>query len=137
MLLCLGIAMSRGLLDALDWRGVLVGVVLILIVRPLSGVISLMPFARSGHGMDARERLVTAFFGVRGVGSLFYLAYAAGHAEFEDLRWLWATLAFTIGLSVVVHGVLAKPAMAWLEVNRKRREDPDGTASPKASLENR
>ena len=78
VLLCLGMAMTRGLLDALDWRGVSVGVALVLLVRPLAGLVSLMPFARRGHGMDARERLVTAFFGVRGVGSLFYLAYAAG-----------------------------------------------------------
>jgi len=115
VLLCLGIAMSRGLLEALDWRGVLVALTLVLVVRPLSGVISLMPFTRRGHGMNPRERAVTAFFGVRGVGSLFYLAYAAGHAHFPDLPWLWATVAFTIGLSVVVHGVLAKPAMDWLE----------------------
>ena len=133
VLLCLGIAMSHGLLSALDWRGVLVGVTLILVLRPLSGVVSLMPFARRGHGMDGKERLVTAFFGVRGVGSLFYLAYAAGQAQFEDLRWLWATIAFTIALSVLVHGVLAKPAMSWLEVNRQRKEDPGGTASPKES----
>ena len=73
--------------------------------------------------MDPRERLVTAFFGVRGVGSLFYLAYAAGHADFTDLRWLWATIAFTIGLSVVVHGVLAKPAMDWLERDTTARRD--------------
>jgi NhaP-type Na+/H+ or K+/H+ antiporter len=115
VLLCLGMAMAHGLLDALDWRGVLAGVALVFVLRPLSGVASLMPFARRGHGMDARERLVTAFFGVRGVGSLFYLAYAAGEVEFTELRWLWATVAFTIGLSVVVHGVLAKPAMSWLD----------------------
>ena len=137
VLLCLGMAMSHGLLEALDWRGVLVGVALILLLRPLAGAVSLMSFSREGHGMDPCERLVTGFFGVRGVGSLFYLAYAAGHADFADLRWLWATVAFTIGLSVVVHGVLAKPAMAWLEVNRKRREDPDGTSSLKASLGSR
>jgi len=115
VLLCLGIAMTRGLLDALDWRGAGVAVALVLLIRPLSGVVSLMPFARRGHGMDLRERLVTAFFGVRGVGSLFYLAYAAGHGHFDDVRWLWATVAFTIALSVVVHGVLAKPAMNWLD----------------------
>jgi NhaP-type Na+/H+ or K+/H+ antiporter len=119
VLLCLGIAMTRGLLDALDWRGVGVAVALVLLIRPVSGVLSLVPFARRGHGMDRRERLVTAFFGVRGVGSLYYLAYAAGEGEFDELRWLWATLAFTIALSVVVHGVLAKPAMNWLE-----REQP-------------
>lgn len=120
VLLCLGIAMSRGLLEALDWRGMLVGLALILVIRPLTGVLSLMPFARRGHGMDARERLVTAFFGVRGIGTLFYVAYAAGQAEFADLRWVWSTVAFTIGLSVLVHGVLAKPAMGWLERDEAR-----------------
>jgi NhaP-type Na+/H+ or K+/H+ antiporter len=119
VLLTLGAAMTRGLLDGLDWRSVLVGVTLVLVIRPVAGVLSLMPFARSGHGMNRRERLVTAFFGVRGVGTLFYLAYAAGHAEFDHLRWLWATVAFTIALSVVVHGVLAKPAMDWLEDHQR------------------
>jgi NhaP-type Na+/H+ or K+/H+ antiporter len=119
VLLALGMAMTRGLLDELDWRGVLVGVGLVLVIRPVTGALSLMPFTRRGHGMNPRERLVTAFFGVRGVGSLFYLAYAAGHAEFDDLRWLWATVAFTIALSVVVHGVLARPAMDWLEDHQR------------------
>ena len=83
-----------------------------------------MPFDPPGRGMNNRERLVTAFFGVRGVGSLFYLAYAAGQADFADVRWLWSTVAFTIGLSVVVHGVLAKPAMGWLERHAERRSAP-------------
>jgi NhaP-type Na+/H+ or K+/H+ antiporter len=115
VLLCLGISMSRGLLEALDWRGVGVAVALVLLVRPLSGLVSLMPLTRRERGMNTRERLVTSFFGVRGVGSLFYLAYAAGQADFADVRWLWSTVAVTIGLSVLVHGVLAKPAMGWLE----------------------
>jgi NhaP-type Na+/H+ or K+/H+ antiporter len=123
VLLCLGMAMSRGLLDALDWRGVLVGVALIVLIRPLIGALSLMPFTPKGRGLNPHERLVAAFFGVRGVGSLFYLAYASGHAEFSDLEWLWATIAFTIGLSVLVHGVLAKPAMDWLERANDARED--------------
>jgi len=122
VLLCLGMAMSRGLLDALDWRGVLAGISLILLIRPLVGALSLMPFTPKGRGLNPRERVVAAFFGVRGVGSLFYLAYAAGHAEFSDLEWLWATVAFTIGLSVLVHGVLAKPAMDWLERADSSRE---------------
>ncbi len=128
VLLCLGIAMSRGLLVALDWRGVGVAVALVFILRPLGGVVGLMPFARGGHGMGPRERLVTAFFGVRGIGSLFYLAYAAGHAEFEDLPWVWATVAFTIGLSVLVHGVVAKPALNWLEHTEASRGGSPGAA---------
>lgn len=138
VLLCLGIAISRGVLDALDWRGVVVGVALVLLVRPLSALVALLPRARRGHGMEARDRLVAAFFGVRGVGSLFYLAYASGHADFVGLPWLWATVAFTIALSVLVHGTLAKPAMTWLERREEapphRDGDPAGSSSGEHTL---
>ena len=129
VLLCLGMAMTRGLLDDLDWRGVLIGVALVLVVRPLTGILSLVPFSRRGHGMKPRERLVTAFFGVRGVGSLFYLAYAAGQTGFPDLPWLWATVAFTIALSVVVHGTLSKPAMDWLEHGEEPQASRPGASA--------
>jgi len=52
---------------------------------------------------------------VRGIGSVYYLSYAAGHATFADERWLWSTIAFTIAMSVFLHGVTATPAMAWLD----------------------
>jgi sodium/hydrogen antiporter len=68
--------------------------------------------------LTSQERLTTSFFGVRGVGSLYYLAYATGQADFGDEQVLWSTVAFTIALSVVVHGVVATPAMQWLERSR-------------------
>ena len=110
VLLVLGIALTRGLLASLDWRGVAIGVALIAVVRPLAGYAGLLlacDRARLGNG----ERWAIAFFGVRGVGSIFYLAYAAGHAEELGADWLWSTVAFTIVLSVMVHGVLATPVM--------------------------
>ena len=59
------------------------------------------------------------FFGVRGVGSLYYLAYATSEADFGDHGQLWAVVAFTITLSVVVHGITATPAMKWLDQVRE------------------
>jgi sodium/hydrogen antiporter len=56
---------------------------------------------------------------VRGVGSIYYLAYATGQAHFPDQRLLWSTVAFTIVLSVLVHGVAATPVMRWLEKVRR------------------
>ena len=124
VLLLLGMALTHGLLAHLDWRGALLALVLVLVVRPLSALLAL----RVGHakakevsGLDSRERLVTAFFGVRGIGSLYYRAYATGAAAFDGQRWLWSTVAFTIVLSVILHGVLATPAMARLEKRRKER----------------
>jgi len=56
---------------------------------------------------------------VRGIGSIYYLAYAAGHASFPEERWLWSTVTFTIVLSVFVHGIAVTPVLAWLERQRE------------------
>jgi NhaP-type Na+/H+ or K+/H+ antiporter len=112
VLLVLGIALTRGLFGSLDWKGVAVGVALVLVVRPLTGVIGL-------HGcLEPGERRAVAFFGVRGVGSIYYLAYAAGQADELGADWLWSTVSFAIVLSVFVHGALAAPVMRRLELAR-------------------
>jgi sodium/hydrogen antiporter len=119
VLLLLGVALTNSLAAELSWRGAVVGLALIFVVRPLAGLVAL----RVGSGRDRMgdnclskpERGATAFFGVRGVGSLYYLAYAAGEAEFENLEQLWATVAFTVAVSVLVHGIAATPVMKRLE----------------------
>ena len=72
-----------------------------------------------------------AFFGVRGVGSLYYLAYAASHEHLPDEPWLWSTVAFTVIVSVLLHGVTATPAMArWTHAaaGQARRDEAPGSA---------
>jgi NhaP-type Na+/H+ or K+/H+ antiporter len=123
VLLLLGTAMTNGLLGPLDWRGVLVALVLVFVLRPLAGYLSLGLWRhRSVYpgGMTRSEAWATAFFGVRGVGSLYYLAYAAGLHAFPEERWLWAVAAVAITVSVFVHGTLATPVMRHLEVRRER-----------------
>jgi NhaP-type Na+/H+ or K+/H+ antiporter len=115
VLLVLGIALTRGLLGALDWRGVAIGLGLILVVRPLAGWVSLS-LRRPGDDpcLERGERWAVAFFGVRGVGSIYYLAYAGKEDAVLAADVLWSTVAFTIVASVLVHGVLSGPVMARL-----------------------
>ena len=125
VLLMVGISLTGGLLDSLTWRGAGLGIVLLLLIRPLTAWVGLRigrrPVDRVGDkSLDPRERWATAFFGVRGIGSIYYLAYATGQAEFEKVPELWSTVAFVITLSVIIHGVTATPVMRWLE--RTRRE---------------
>lgn len=115
VLLALGYASVHGLLDALTWQAALVGVALVVVVRPLASWASLR-----GVVDDPPQRAAIAFFGVRGVGSLYYLAYAAGQATFDQAEVLWATVAFTVLLSVVVHGISAGPAMERVDRYRYR-----------------
>lgn len=120
VLLLLGIAMSRGLLERLDLAGVLVGTALVLLVRPAGAWLALVVRGRTdpGAGLCREEQVAVAFFGVRGVGSIYYLAWATNHGDFADVPWLWSTVAFTVTLSVLLHGVTAAPAMHWLDRRR-------------------
>ena len=123
VLLVLGIALTRGLLDALDWRGVAIGLALILLVRPAAGMLALAVRSDpAAGGLTRPQQLAAAFFGVRGVGSLYYLAYAAGEAPELGADWLWSTVSFTIVASVLVHGVLSTPVMARLDPERLTRK---------------
>lgn len=90
------------LLPHLDWRHAMIGLALILLIRPAAAWISL-----SGTDLVARERAVVSFYGIRGIGSVYYLAYAGHHVELVNEEVLWATIVFTIVLSVVVHGITA------------------------------
>jgi len=131
ILLLLGMSMTKGVLDELDWRGVAIALALVFVVRPAAGWLSLRLAARRADlpgGLGRRETLATAFFGVRGVGSLYYLAFAAGEHAFSDERWMWSTVAFTILLSVMVHGTFATPVMRHLERRRERAARATRTA---------
>ena len=130
VLLLLGMALSNGLLANLDWRGVTLSLALLLVIRPLAGIVSFLGHRRQRgvHGFDKRERVVAAFYGVRGVGSLFYLAYAGTHADWLELRWLWSVIAFTVVVSVYLHGFTAPFAMAWQERGQHSQRRADDRA---------
>jgi sodium/hydrogen antiporter len=110
VLILFGGALTSGILGSLDWQGVLAAVVIVLIVRPLAGLVGLARLP-----MPDRERAAIAFFGIRGVGSFYYLAYASNQVEFIQIEQLWAVTALVVVISVVVHGVTATPAMAYID----------------------
>jgi len=128
VLLLVGIAMTGGILESLTWRGVAVGVLLLFVIRPLSAWVG-MRFLHP-RVLGPRERWATAFFGVRGVGSLFYLAYALGHGEFTGSGELWSTVTFTVTLSVLLHGVSATPIMRRLDERRSTDGPNDSQPTP-------
>ncbi|MER5963526.1 cation:proton antiporter [Streptomyces sp. NPDC002057] len=104
-------------LAALTWEMVLLAVALLVVIRPLTGWV-----AQLGFVTGPRERVVTAVFGLRGIGSLFYLAYALGHHGFDgQARDLWALTATTVALSVLLHGASATPVIRRLDRLREIR----------------
>ena len=75
---------------------------------------SLRSSACSGPPPKA-ERWTIGIFGIRGIGSIYYVAYALGEADFPEAGNVWSTLAFVIVCSIVVHGIAATPVMRRLD----------------------
>jgi NhaP-type Na+/H+ or K+/H+ antiporter len=101
LLVALGAAFPA-LWPYLGWSEVTIGVLLLLLIRPLIGWAVL-----KGTELKARERFVVAFYGVRGIGSIYYLSYAGHHVALANEGELWAIIAFTIFASTLLHGLTA------------------------------
>ncbi|MEO0332123.1 MAG: hypothetical protein AAF223_10620 [Bacteroidota bacterium] len=57
--------------------------------------------------MSASEKWTISFFGIKGVGSFFYLSFALILASFLYEKEVWSLMAFVVLLSVVLHGLTA------------------------------
>ncbi|MFL7960641.1 cation:proton antiporter [Pseudomonas kielensis] len=98
-----------------DWRAVAIGALLFFVIRPLS--VLLVPWRRL---LDGPQRLLIGWFGIRGIGSLFYLFFALNHDLPPAVAQLCIDLTLSVvALSILVHGVTTQPTLAWYE-RRKR-----------------
>lgn len=121
LLLMFGGALVSGLLAPLQWIDIFGALVILLVIRPLAGLIGLIgfPAARS-------EKLTLAFFGIRGVGSFYYLAHGLNHASLPVGERLWAIIGLVVLLSILLHGLTVTPIMRHLD--RSQGRDPDALA---------
>lgn len=94
-------------LNSWTWAAVGLSLFLFVVVRPLSIVISLL-----GTHTTWRMRGLTGWFGVRGIGSLYYLMYAIQHGlpEALSLQLIQMTL-IVVTLSILLHGTSVKPLL--------------------------
>jgi NhaP-type Na+/H+ or K+/H+ antiporter len=122
LLLLFGGAVVGGLLAPLTWGGALVALALLLVIRPVVAWLSLLrATGRPG------ERAVIAVFGIRGIGSFYYLSYATATIAFPQSELLWAITGLVVIVSVVGHGMAATPVMKRLDQAR-----PEHSAAPEA-----
>lgn len=81
---------------------------LLLVIRPLAVVIGLF-----GAGVRPLEQSLMAWFGIRGIGSLYYVMYAISHGLAGEHAMLLVALTLsTVAVSIIVHGISVTPLMA-------------------------
>ena len=104
------------MLVSVDWSLVSWWLVplLFLVIRPLAVVIGL-----AGSGTPRVQRRLIAWFGVRGIGSLYYLGYAMNHGLDPSLASNLVALTLTVVVaSIVAHGISVTPLMHRYEERR-------------------
>jgi NhaP-type Na+/H+ or K+/H+ antiporter len=117
LLVIFGASITGGLFASLDWKAFLFAAVTLLLIRPLTGWVGLL-----GVPQPADERAVMAFYGIRGLGSAYYLAYAYNREPFQQAEYLWAVLGLVVLVSIVLHGTTVTPIMRRLDHRRKKSE---------------
>jgi len=84
---------------------------LLLLVRPMAVLIGL-----AGSRISTPQQRLIAWFGIRGVGSLYYLSYAINRGVSGELANTLTALTLTVVVtSIVVHGISVTPLMRYYE----------------------
>ncbi len=92
-----------------DWRAVPLALTLFVVIRPL---FTLLFLAKTRTRFS--QRALMGWFGIRGIGSLYYLSYALNHGLDKQASKIVALTLSVVALSVVVHG-LSSPLLHLYE----------------------
>jgi sodium/hydrogen antiporter len=108
-------------------QGLLIAALLFLVIRPLSVWLGVI-----GDRAARAPRRLLAWFGIRGIGSVYYAVYVASH----DIRYgaaveLMSCVFTVIAASIVVHGISAAPLMELYQRRRAQARAPRTAMSDK------
>lgn len=110
ILLVFGAAVAGGLFAGIRAATIGFALLVVLVIRPVAGLA-----AQVGSDHPRPHKAAIAFFGIRGIGSIYYLAHGLNEASFgPHERALWSATGMVILVSIVVHGITATPWMGRL-----------------------
>jgi NhaP-type Na+/H+ or K+/H+ antiporter len=114
-ILILGSLLLIGPMIKYSGQALVVAFLLLFVIRPVGVWISML-----GSRLPPPTLGLFGWFGIRGVGSLYYLTYAFGNGlkgeTGEQIAWI---TYITVVISVILHGISATPLMNWYERNIK------------------
>lgn len=117
ILILFGGFISHGLFNYLSWQDLTFCLLLIFLVRPLTGLISL-GFSK----ISFFERFCISFFGIRGIGSFYYISYAISKIDNLPIGKIWAIVGFTVLLSIIIHGISVTYFFNYLDKKKELKQ---------------
>ncbi|SDG25106.1 cation:proton antiporter [Pseudomonas abietaniphila] len=94
-----------------DWRAVGLGLALFCVIRPLSVWLLI-----SGRLLSRPQKALVGWFGIRGIGTLYYLCYALSHGlPAEAVQTTIGLTLSVVALSILLHGISIQPLLERYE----------------------
>jgi sodium/hydrogen antiporter len=114
-----------------DWRAVPLALALFFVIRPLATLVFLIktPTGR-------KQRLLMGWFGIRGIGSLYYLSYALTHGLEKNVTDAVGITLSVVALSILIHGISTQPIINWYKravTSAEKRKSPDNSSDAKSN----
>jgi len=110
-----------------SWHGLALAALLLIVIRPVSVWIGLI-----GVPAAKAPRRLLGWFGIRGIGSVYYAVFIARHGlEYSVAAELLGCVFTVIATSIIVHGISATPLMELYQKRRARLRAATGRLSDK------
>lgn len=103
-----------------DPRAVPLALALFIVVRPAAAFLFLQQTPTTNF-----QRILMGWFGIRGIGSLYYLSYALTHGLSDGAQTAVGITLSVVALSIVIHGVSAQPILNFYERRIVRQENEE------------
>jgi NhaP-type Na+/H+ or K+/H+ antiporter len=112
-----------------DWRAVPLALALFFVIRPLATLVFL---TKTPTGR--KQRLLMGWFGIRGIGSLYYLSYALNHGLEKNAAEAVGITLSVVALSILIHGISTQPILNWYKravTSAEARKAPENPSAEK------
>jgi NhaP-type Na+/H+ or K+/H+ antiporter len=98
-----------------DWRAIILGLALFCVIRPLSVWLLI-----SRHLLTRPQKALVGWFGIRGIGTLYYLCYALSHGlPMDSVQTTISLTLSVVALSILLHGISIQPLLERYERSMK------------------
>jgi hypothetical protein len=102
LVVMVGVALA----DAFSIRALLLALLLFVVIRPLATMLWL-----AASPTSRVQRALMGWFGIRGIGSLYYLSYALRHRPGAEVEIVIPIVVTAMALSVLLHGATGQPLL--------------------------